>query len=118
MTRIFVYGTLKRGSRNHRLLQDQRFVGAARTPPAFRLYQLDGYPGMVAAAEDGRSIEGEIWEVDAACLAKLDDLEGVAEGLYARGPIALLPPYAGETVEGYLYRQSVAGRRDLGTRFD
>jgi len=115
---VFLYGTLKRGGTGHRLLQDQRFVGAARTQPAFRLYQLDGYPGLVAAGTDGRSIEGEIWEVTAACLAALDQFEGVAEGLYARAPIALLPPHDGLAVEGYLYRRSVAGRRDLGTGFD
>ena len=118
MTRVFVYGTLKRGGSNHHHLAGQQFVATARTPPAFRLYLLDGYPGLVASPENGRSIEGEIWEVDPAGLARLDELEGTAENLYARRPITLLPPHDTLAVETYLYRQSIEGRRDLGKRFD
>ena len=70
----------------------QRFVGEARTEPGFRLHQLDGYPGMVEAAEGGRSIEGELWEVDGAALARLDELEGTESGLYVRVPLRLLKP--------------------------
>jgi gamma-glutamylaminecyclotransferase len=118
MPYVFVYGTLKRGQDNHSALAGQRFVGEARTEPAYRLYQLDGYPGMVAAASGGRSIEGEIWEVDPACLARLDELEGTAAGLYARMPVRLAPPRAAAGVETYLYLPGVAGRPDLGTRFN
>jgi gamma-glutamylaminecyclotransferase len=118
MPYVFVYGTLKRAKENHQALAGQRFVGEARTEPAFRLYLLDGYPGMVAAGSGGRSIEGEIWEVDSAGLARLDELEGTAAGLYARLPVRLLPPHAAAEVETYLYLPSVAGRLDLGTRFD
>jgi gamma-glutamylcyclotransferase (GGCT)/AIG2-like uncharacterized protein YtfP len=117
MPYVFVYGTLKRGSDNHRELAGQRFVGPARTSPAFRLYQLNGYPGMVEAP-DGLSIEGELWEVDPGGLDRLDRFEGTDAGLYARVPIRLLPPLDTIQVETYLYRQSVAGRQDLGTRFD
>ncbi len=116
MACVFVYGTLKRGGDNHGVIAGQRFVGEARTEPAFRLYLLDGYPGMVEQAP-GLSIEGELWEVDAACLARLDELEGTAEGLYARVPVPLLPPHAGAGAETYLYRRSVEGRADLGSRF-
>jgi gamma-glutamylcyclotransferase (GGCT)/AIG2-like uncharacterized protein YtfP len=117
MPYVFVYGTLKRGGENHRVLAGQRFVGPARTEPAFRLYQLEGYPGMVEAP-GGLSIAGEIWEVDPGALRRLDELEGTDSGLYARVPIRLLPPHETTPVETYLYRQSVAGRRDLGTSFD
>ncbi len=117
MPRVFVYGTLKRGGENHRLLAGQRLLGEARTEPGFRLFLLDGYPGMVAAAAGGVSVEGELWEVDAACLARLDELEGTAEGLYARVPVRLLPPHAGDRAETYLYRRSVEGRADLGGRY-
>ena len=53
--------------------------------------------------------------MDAACLARLDHLEGVAEGLYRREPVPLLAPFTGRSVDAYLYAQSVAGRRDLGS---
>jgi gamma-glutamylaminecyclotransferase len=111
---IFVYGSLKRGFSNHSLLIGQRFVAAARTQPSFKLYALGDFPGMVEASEGGRSIEGEIWAVDSACLARLDLLEDTAHGLYARAPIPLLPPNDRLLVEGYLYRLDVTGRRDCG----
>ena len=116
MARVFVYGTLKRGGENHRVLAGQRFVGEARTEPVFRLYLLEGYPGMVGQAQ-GLSIEGELWELDAACHARLDELEGLAEGHYATVPVPLLPPHAGAGAETYLYRRSVEGRTELGPRF-
>ena len=118
MQDIFVYGTLKRGGSNHRYLAGQSLVGPARTRPEFGLYELDGYPGMVRMIAGGRSIAGEIWKVDTGCLAALDELEGVGEGLYARVAIGLLPPHDRAAVETYLYLPSVAGRRDLGTQFD
>jgi gamma-glutamylaminecyclotransferase len=117
MPLVFVYGTLKRHGSNHRFLERQRFVGQGRTEPAFRLYLLDGYPGMVATPEHGLSIEGEIWEVNAACLASLDKLEDTVSDLYARVPIRLLPPNETLAVETYLYQRDITGRLELGTQF-
>lgn len=115
-TLVFVYGTLKRGGSNHHWIQSQRFVGMARTLPEFRLYDLGGYPGMVGAAPgQGSSIEGEVWEVDPAGLAKLDVLEDVAGGEYARVKVPLEGAFSTQDVEGYLYLLDVTGRRDIGT---
>lgn len=72
--KVFVYGTLLRGEANHRLLEHSTFVGYARTPAAYRLHSLGGFPGMVLG---GNSIvEGEVYDVDVATLARLDRLEG------------------------------------------
>jgi gamma-glutamylaminecyclotransferase len=117
MQSVFVYGTLKRGGSNHALLAGQRLIGPARTRPEFKLYELDGYPGLVRVAAEGRSIGGELWAVDDPCLAALDELEGTGSGLYAREPIGLLPPLEGAHAQAYLYLPSVAGRRDLGTDY-
>lgn len=114
---IFVYGTLKRSGSNHRLLANQQFIAAATTEPAYKLYSVGDYPAMVDAPQDGRAIEGEIWTVDTDCLAKLDRLEGLEEGLYKRVPIHLKPPHASLAVEGYIYLLSIAGRRDCGTHW-
>jgi len=111
---IFVYGSLKRGFSNHSLLVGQRFVATARTQPRFKLYALGDFPGMVEATEGARSIEGEIWAVDSACLARLEILEDTAHGMYARVPIPLLPPNDTFSVEGYVYRLDITGRRDCG----
>ncbi len=111
---IFVYGTLKRGCSNHHFLAEQRFVGEARTAPGFRLYELGGYPGMVAKTDDPDGVTGEIWAVDPAALVRLDALEGLSEGVYRRELVPLLAPFADQRIEGYFYNRSVEHRRDLG----
>ncbi len=117
MTRIFVYGTLKRGGGNHSLLAGQQLIGAARTPPGFTLYSLGDYPGMVRAPDDALGVTGELWAVDAGCLLRLDELEGVPEGLYERVSIRLAPPFADEPAETYLYLRDLTGRAALGSEF-
>ncbi|MFT3869395.1 MAG: gamma-glutamylcyclotransferase family protein [Nibricoccus sp.] len=112
---VFVYGTLKHGGSNHHLMAGQQFIAIAKTEPLYKLYSIGAYPGMVDVPTNGNPIEGEIWAVDADCLAKLDRLEGLDEGLYKRVPIRLQPPNNVSMVEGYLYLPSIAGRRDCGT---
>jgi gamma-glutamylcyclotransferase (GGCT)/AIG2-like uncharacterized protein YtfP len=113
MTLVFVYGTLKRGGVNHAWIEAQQFVAEARTVPAYRMYDLGGYPGMVRSA-DGISIQGEIWNVDEAGLAQLDVLEDTAGGEYERVVVPLEGEQATQRVEGYIYLRRVAGKRDLG----
>lgn len=113
--RIFVYGTLKRGQGNHPLLAGQGFVGSGLTEPRYRLHDLGGFPGMVPDSDRGRSIVGEVWDVDEPCLRRLDELEDVAGGEYERTAIRLLPPFSDQRVEGYLYLRPVAGFRDAGS---
>ena len=113
MTLVFVYGTLKRGGVNHAWIEAQQFVAEARTVPAYRMFDLGGYPGMVRS-KDGISIQGEIWSVDEAGLARLDVLEDTAGGEYERVVVALEGEHATKSVEGYIYLSSVEGRRDLG----
>ncbi len=112
---IFVYGTLKRGCSNHHVLADQQLLGEARTVSGYRLHHLGDYPGMIAAPDDTTGVAGEVWSVDTATLARLDAFEGTAEGLYRREPIKLLPPFAPQTVDTYLYAQSVENRPVIST---
>ncbi len=117
MTRVFVYGTLKRGGDNHHYIAYQQFLSPARTPAGYTLYSLGEYPGMVRAPQDTAGVAGELWAVDAACLQQLDLLEGVNEGLYERVPIKLATPADDQPVETYLYLGSVTGRPPLGAEF-
>jgi gamma-glutamylaminecyclotransferase len=112
---IFVYGTLKRGGSNHLYLAGQTFVGEARTAPGFILFELAGYPGMVADPTAREGVAGEVWAVDAHALEQLDALEGLAEGLYRRERVPLLAPFDGETVESYFYARDTKGRAKLGS---
>ncbi|MEO6245843.1 MAG: gamma-glutamylcyclotransferase family protein [Opitutaceae bacterium] len=114
---LFVYGTLKRGCCNHAQLAGHKFIGPARTVPGYRLFELGGYPGLVAVAADRDGVIGEVWGVDAARLDNLDVFEGVPEGLYRREPFALLAPFAGQRIEGYFHAGSIAGRREIGAEW-
>lgn len=108
-TRIFVYGTLKRGRENHHWLAGQRFIAEARTQPLYRLFDMGGYPGMIRD-DNGVAVEGELWEVDEGGLARLDVLEDIEGGEYERVLIELEEGKVG----GYLYLRDVSGRSDAG----
>lgn len=110
---IFVYGTLKRGGSNHAFLTGQNFIQSARTVPGYSLVHLRDFPGMISDDTDQAGVAGEIWKVDAACLEKLDDLEGVDEGLYRRESIRLRDFPAEECVQTYLYAGDISGRSRL-----
>ena len=71
--RALVYGTLKPGKRNHRLIADARRHGPAETVPGFRLLH-----GEVPAVDRGgwARIQGELVAVTAEQLARMDELEG------------------------------------------
>jgi gamma-glutamylcyclotransferase (GGCT)/AIG2-like uncharacterized protein YtfP/predicted GNAT family N-acyltransferase len=94
--KVFVYGTLMRGERNHRLLARVRFLGEAITAPRFELAHLGAYPALVPGGKT--AIAGELYAVDAATLAALDDLEAHPH-YYQRTVIELSD---GELVEAYL----------------
>lgn len=118
-TLLFVYGTLKRGDVRATLLNGQRYLGQAQTAPRYRLFNVGDYPALVEATPldlPGRSIEGELWLVDDACLARLDEEEGVDEGLYERGTIELVGSPARAMT--YLYGQSTEGLADCGANWE
>lgn len=116
-TLLFVYGTLKRGCSNHAQMDGQEFVGPARTEAGFTLYDLGGYPAIVAEPGDRNGVVGEVWRVDAEGLSRLDRFEGVHEGLYRREPIALQPPYAGRAIDAYVSVLPVSGRPHVGSEW-
>ncbi len=107
---MFVYGTLKRGGSNHAFMSGQTFCGDARTVAGFSLISLGEFPGIVPDPDDREGVAGEVWSVDEFCLAELDELEGLAEGLYRRERVALQPPFADREVFTYFYAQSTTGR--------
>lgn len=99
---LFVYGTLKRGYRNHVQISAGTMVGAARTAPGYRLYDMGGFPGLFAHPADQTGVVGEVWAIEEELFPQLDEFEGVPEGLYRRRPIPLLPPFNDQLVETYL----------------
>ncbi|MFA6962365.1 MAG: gamma-glutamylcyclotransferase family protein [Opitutaceae bacterium] len=111
MNFLFVYGTLKRGCKNHAHIAGQTYQGEARSEPGYRLYDLGDYPGMVVDTSDTEGVTGELWSVDNAALARLDEFEGLNEGLYRRVAIKLLTTSAPITAHTYLYARDPGSLR-------
>jgi gamma-glutamylcyclotransferase (GGCT)/AIG2-like uncharacterized protein YtfP len=98
---LFVYGSLKRGQRNHAQLRGAPFVGAARTLPEYRLLDLGTYPAL---ARGSRAIHGELFEVEFDLLLRLDWFEGNA---YVRRVVRLAD---GRSAITYFAVDAVAAR--------
>lgn len=72
---VFVFGSLKKGFGNHRLLQDSEFIEPAVTKDAaFKMVSYGGFPGMYHGGDT--AIHGEVYEVDDETFQRLDRLEG------------------------------------------
>ena len=111
-TRLFVYGTLKRGYNRADCLKGQVFLGPAETVAGYKLYDNGSYPAMILS-KCSSGVRGELWEVDESCLASLDQIEGVPM-LYQR-TVVQLATHPGELVQTYLYCQSLDGWREIGS---
>jgi gamma-glutamylcyclotransferase (GGCT)/AIG2-like uncharacterized protein YtfP len=86
-TRLFVYGTLKRGGELHSelLSQNAHFLGKARIKG--HLFKIPGesYPGALPGDSE-EYISGELYELKSprSALKKIDEIEGCDEGLFER----------------------------------
>jgi len=80
-TRVFVYGTLKRGFPNHPLLESATWLGRARTTESWPLVIAGRWfvPCLLEQPGKGHRVRGEVYAVDTPTLAALDELEGVGE---------------------------------------
>jgi gamma-glutamylaminecyclotransferase len=108
-TIVFVYGTLKRGQRNHGFLAGQEFLDEAQTVPRYRLVVCNGHPCLIEDARHGVAVRGEVWSVDDDALRRIDELEEVPT-LYSRRPIILQD--CATPVAAYFYNGNVAGGVD------
>ncbi len=70
---VFVYGTLRRGQRNHYMLRSSSFLGLHVTEPGYTMLDLGTYPGVVGGGHC--AITGELYRITATTLATLDELE-------------------------------------------
>lgn len=76
--RVFVYGTLKRGKSNHRLLENSTFLGRTAVKGKFKMVDLGWYPGVILNpdAKEPINLYGEVYRVSEETLDILDSLEG------------------------------------------
>ncbi|MCL7930587.1 gamma-glutamylcyclotransferase family protein [Halomonas llamarensis] len=105
--RVAVYGTLKRGYRNHYWLEGAALLGQDRLS-TITLYDLGPYPGAKKEASHGAVIE--VYAITPEQLALLDQLEDYIAhaphtGVYDR---AIFPTQHGQAW-CYLYNADVEG---------
>jgi gamma-glutamylcyclotransferase (GGCT)/AIG2-like uncharacterized protein YtfP len=111
--KLFVYGTLKRGHHNHRLLEKAQYISHAELW-GYQMYSLGGFPGIKPS--DGH-VHGEVYEVED--LTRLDRLEGYDEerddGMYLRREVIIRRPakdgsYEDDKAYAYVWNLDVIGR--------
>lgn len=77
---VFVYGTLRRGGRNdiNRLQPAPRYIGMGEVRGT--LYHIDWYPGLTLGGEEAVTVVGEVYEINPALEAVLDEIEQIVPG--------------------------------------
>jgi gamma-glutamylaminecyclotransferase len=106
VAKVFVYGTLKRGYGNNRLLTDSKFVGEGQTVARCRLFD-SGFPVLRPRLKkrDGAwnaPVRGEVYEVSSAeVMQRLDQLEG--EGFMYHRRKKKIKMDSGETIIAHAY---------------
>jgi len=122
--RLFVYGSLKRRARHHAELGAAPFLGEAQTEPGYALVPVGQYWALVETShgEAGRgtgpetmsnqqsewgrgpihheTVPGELFEVDEALLAHLDEFEGDD---YRRAAVWVTSAQTGENLAALAY---------------
>ena len=106
--RLFIYGTLLPGERDHSLLAGAELLGPVATEPLFQLVELNVYAALIP---DGTvSVQGELYAVSLEMRRQIDVKRQVPI-LFQRESIRLLD---GSTVETYLMTaDQVRGKRRL-----
>jgi gamma-glutamylaminecyclotransferase len=103
---VFVYGTLKKGFPNERHNAATQIEGRFTTEQKFPLLICgERFSAcMVNQVGEGEFVTGELYEADAAALAKMDALERITEpDGYRRVAITVKNDVSGEKHTAYVY---------------
>lgn len=102
--KVFVYGTLKKGYGNNRLLTEAEYLGEAFVE-GFRMYYSWGKGSYPIVVPDKKKIKGEVYEIkdDRNILNNLDALEG-HPNMYKRTPVKT---ECGQDVELYVWQHKI-----------
>lgn len=107
MNFVFVYGTLKNGYGNNRILSDSTYVSNGYTKEKFSLrhsYYDRGFPVCMrpVPGELKLQVYGEIYSVSEGTLWQLDRLEGVPT-LYVREKVPIFNIKTGSFMDCFIY---------------
>jgi gamma-glutamylcyclotransferase (GGCT)/AIG2-like uncharacterized protein YtfP len=75
--KLFVYGTLKKGHYNHRILERSKFIRKDHIP-GYTLYDTGHYPVAIKSEIASHFIEGEIYEIDHETWSIVNEMERYA----------------------------------------
>lgn len=109
MAHVFVYGTLKTGQPNHRVLLESAhgraaFRGWGRTVEPYPLVIAGqrNIPWLLNLPGQGRRVAGEVYAVDEQMLRFLDEFEGCPD-MYQRTRVTVAVEGAGGTLQCFVY---------------
>lgn len=102
---VFVYGTLKKGKSNHRLIEEFNCLGEATTKGT--LYDLGPFPALVLEPTND-TIYGELYDVNTKYgIERLDYLEGYDpsshSNFYDRVEVDCVLKDTNKTIKAYVY---------------
>jgi gamma-glutamylcyclotransferase (GGCT)/AIG2-like uncharacterized protein YtfP len=108
LVRLFVYGSLLKGEREHALLAGATFAGVVRTAPAYTLVEVPPYAALLT---DGSvSVVGELYVIDKKLRFTLD-VKRQCPVLFHRVTVRLED---GSEAEAYAMREEqVRGKRRI-----
>ena len=74
--RVFVYGSLKQGQVNNRVLADAELLGRCYLEGKYTMVDLGWYPAVIPGGDTERRIFGEVYRISEDHLDALDMIEG------------------------------------------
>jgi gamma-glutamylaminecyclotransferase len=108
--KVFVFGTLKRGFPLHHSSAGAEFIGEYRTVRCFPMLVAGPWfaPMIFNEPGVGHQVLGELYEVDEACLACLDEMESIGQPGNFRVSVEVVPIQEGAPHTAFAYMKSRA----------
>lgn len=74
---LFAYGSMKRGFRNHYRLENDKFIGQAKTKKKYCMFPAPSYNYPYGIEDDRRwQLKGELYELTNTPIETIDEFEG------------------------------------------